>query len=220
MQKIILILNTIVAFSLLTVETLPTCHWKKGVPHCQCVAQEVMHLLRSSQDLAYEEEGMSHLDHVLQCAYFSLKEGADEECVLAALLHDLGRYWVHINSEELEGLELRDEDVEGARFLKDRGFSERVTHIVAGHIKMMRYQALVDPDGFDALPCTIHQLVAMKGGAMSKKEALSFENDPYFEDILLLHQCDVKAHMKGMKVPPLELYESLIVHHLAKQEKL
>ncbi|MEZ5352906.1 MAG: HD domain-containing protein [Bryobacteraceae bacterium] len=57
-------------------------------PHA--VAAEVIGLLRGSGGEQYFGEEVSKLEHALQCAWHAARACADEELILAALLHDIG----------------------------------------------------------------------------------------------------------------------------------
>jgi predicted HD phosphohydrolase len=54
------------------------------------VIDEVISLLRDSGGEQYFGEPVTKLEHAEQCAWHAQQAGADEELILASLLHDVG----------------------------------------------------------------------------------------------------------------------------------
>jgi gamma-butyrobetaine dioxygenase len=69
------------------------------------MADTLLDAMARSAARQYGGEAVSELEHALQCAELAAAAGADEELVLAALLHDVGRYAVpqSLVSDTLEG---------------------------------------------------------------------------------------------------------------------
>ena len=58
------------------------------------MAETLLESMARSGARQYGGEAVSELEHALQCAELAEAAGADQELVLAALLHDVGRYAV------------------------------------------------------------------------------------------------------------------------------
>jgi predicted HD phosphohydrolase len=60
--------------------------------HARKVVDEVFSLIYEQGQGDYIGEKVSQLEHSLQAGYFAQKARADEETILGALLHDVGRF--------------------------------------------------------------------------------------------------------------------------------
>jgi 2-amino-1-hydroxyethylphosphonate dioxygenase (glycine-forming) len=105
----------------------------------------------------YLGEAVSQLEHSLQTAQLAVEAGADDDTVLGALLHDVGRFipaadkmpamiapdgvFVGIGSHE----------VLGEAYLRGLGFSETVCALVGAHVMAKRYLTAVDGEYFEGL---------------------------------------------------------------------
>src|SRR5436853_7804346 len=76
----------------------------------------------------YGRERVSELAHALQCAELAEGAGADEELILACLLHDVGRYAV-AQEEISDTLEATS-----PRSGKTLGHHEAGADLIAGHV--------------------------------------------------------------------------------------
>jgi predicted HD phosphohydrolase len=88
----------------------------------------------------WDEEAVDELDHALQSAARAVDDGADDELLLAAALHDLAHSPLF---EHLVGAEQHD------RFARDwltPRFGERVGWLAGAHVAAKRYLAATDPD--------------------------------------------------------------------------
>ncbi|MEE6169337.1 MULTISPECIES: HD family phosphohydrolase [unclassified Mycolicibacterium] len=96
----------------------------------------VLHSLRG----VWDEEAVDELDHALQSAARAVDDGADDELVLAAALHDLAHSPLFADHD---GVEQHD------RFARDwltPRFGERVGWLAGAHVAAKRYLAATDPD--------------------------------------------------------------------------
>lgn len=109
------------------------------------VAQTLFGYLRAQGDADYIGEAVSQLEHSLQAAALARSAGSDDEVVLAALLHDVGRFLPQ--SAKLPRMMAADgtyigtasHDSVGERYLRSIGFSNRVCEIVGAHVWAKRY---------------------------------------------------------------------------------
>lgn len=183
----------------------------------QAVIEEVFALLQRSGGEEYFGEAVSKLQHAEQCAYHAGQAGADEDLVLASLLHDIG----HLI--EMEGA-LRDDrvgvinhDEIGEQWLRSRGFSNRVAALVGGHVDAKRYLTAVNPHYFGRLSPASIETLALQGGPMDAASAAAFAEVPELRDILRLRSWDEMAKDPAWDGPRLHSYRDMLARHLQAQ---
>lgn len=158
----------------------------------------------------YDEE-LSQLDHGLQTAALATAEGASDELVVAALLHDIGHL---LDLEASEGrwtptdVDLDHESV-GARHLAGV-FPPAVTGPVALHVRAKRYRSAVDPAYLATLSEGSTASLANQGGPMTPSEVEAFERNPGFADAVALRRWDDGGKVDGLEVPSLESYRPML----------
>jgi 2-amino-1-hydroxyethylphosphonate dioxygenase (glycine-forming) len=94
------------------------------------VVDEVMHLYEQYGKEDYIGEPISQLEHMCQCAQLAEENGADEETIIAAFLHDIG----HLCQLQFPNESLNYMDKLGGAFLRNNGFSESVAKMVENHV--------------------------------------------------------------------------------------
>ena len=178
---------------------------------------QILKLFETSGQSEYFGEPVTQLEHALQCAQLAHDAGSDDEMVIAALLHDIG----HL----LEGEGLRDNtvgvidhDAVGARYLRERGFSDRVAQLVSGHVSAKRYLTLTNPSYFARLSPASVATLQLQGGPMTAGEAAAFGHDPLFEQKLRLRSWDEQGKLAGWAVAPLSSYRDLLIAHLNRAQ--
>jgi predicted HD phosphohydrolase len=172
---------------------------------------EVLDLFAAWGTDPYDEE-VSQLDHALQTAALARADGATDELVAAALLHDVG----HL-------LELRDGGPADGRVDVDLGHEGRgtrwlaalyppaVTAPIALHVAAKRYRCATDPAYRDALSAGSTASLARQGGPMAPDEAARFEALPGHADAVRLRGWDDAGKVtEGLDVPALESYRALL----------
>lgn len=158
------------------------------------------------------DEGLSQLDHALQTAALAVAEGAPDELVAAALLHDVGHL---LDLAAAEGqwvptdIDLDHESV-GARHLATL-FSPAVTAPVALHVRAKRYRTAVDPAYASSLSDGSSHSLQVQGGPMTPDEVVAFEANPNFEAAVALRSWDDGGKVDGLPVPPLREYRDLLL---------
>lgn len=179
----------------------------------ETIVDQLFALLETAGQSAYFGEPVTQLEHALQCAQLARDSGADEEMVIAALLHDIG----HLLEEEgvhHEEVGVIDHDAAGARYLRDRGFSARVAALVGGHVEAKRYLTRTNPLYFVRLSPASVTTLKLQGGPMTAEQAAVFESDPLRDEKLRLRAWDETAKLPGCTVPPLSSYRELLISHL------
>jgi 2-amino-1-hydroxyethylphosphonate dioxygenase (glycine-forming) len=102
------------------------------------VVDEVMHLYEQYGKEDYIGEPISQLEHMCQCAQLAEENGADEETIIAAFLHDIGHLCqLQFPNESLNYMDkfgIVDHEKLGGAFLRNNGFSESVAKMVENHV--------------------------------------------------------------------------------------
>jgi phosphonate degradation associated HDIG domain protein len=131
-------------------------------------------------------EGVSQLEHALQCAELGEATGAAPSLILAALLHDVG----HLFASEADAAahDLRHEIV-GARALSGL-FGEAVRAPIALHVAAKRYLCFVEPSYAEALSPASQATLVMQGDRFDARAAAAFEGRPYWRDAVALRRFD------------------------------
>jgi phosphonate degradation associated HDIG domain protein len=148
-------------------------------------------------------EDVTQTQHALQCASLAERDGADEELVVAALLHDVGHLAV-----EPHGSTWRDDvdddrhEAIGARLLAS-AFGPKVSAPVALHVVAKRWRCSVDPDYRDALSAASAASLLAQGGPLDAEACRRFEGHRRFVDAVALRAWDDAA--KDPRVPTGEL---------------
>jgi gamma-butyrobetaine dioxygenase len=154
--------------------------------------------------LPYGGEPVDQRQHALQAAALAQAEGADDELVLAALLHDIGR---------AVSVERRypgaGHDVAGEEFCRDI-LGERVAWLVGSHAQAKRYLVTTEADYAAQLtPASVRSL-EVQGGRMSEDEVRHFESHPWFADAVRLRRWDDGA--KDPSAPGADLEAMLALY--------
>ena len=105
----------------------------------------------------YIGEKISQLEHSLQAAALAAAARSDDEVVLAALLHDVGRFIP--TSAKLPKMIASDgtyigtasHERVGERYLRELGFSDRLCQIVGAHVWAKRYLCATEGGYWEAL---------------------------------------------------------------------
>lgn len=157
------------------------------------------------------DEGLSQLAHALQTAALAERDGAADELVVAALLHDIGHL---LDLAAAEGswvpseIDLAHESV-GARHLSSL-FGPEVTAPIALHVRAKRYRAAVDPEYAAQLSDGSTRSLDVQGGPMTDDEVAAFEGNPSFEAAVALRRWDDGGKIDGLPVPDLDHYRPVL----------
>nr|WP_242455892.1 HD family phosphohydrolase [Mycolicibacterium sp. P1-18] len=139
-------------------------------------------LLSSLRDV-WDEEAVDELDHALQSATRAVADGADDELVLAAALHDVA------HSPFFDAASARRHDETARHWLAPR-FGERVGWLAGQHVAAKRYLAATDPDYRAALTPTSVASLREQGGAGVDAELIAH---PWWPDAVRLRRYDDAA---------------------------
>jgi phosphonate degradation associated HDIG domain protein len=169
------------------------------------VIENILSLFSTWGGESYSEL-VSQTAHAEQCAALAVASGADDELVIASLLHDLGHLLVLEAASGTPQLDSDDEhEATGARHVAHL-FGPRVAAPIALHVAAKRYLCAVDPGYHDTLsPASVASL-RMQGGPMTTAEVLRFERLPHFSAAVSLRRWDDEAKIADLEVDPFEKY--------------
>ncbi|WP_422749079.1 HD domain-containing protein [Mycobacterium sp. WMMD1722] len=171
------------------------------------IRQETAQLLASLRGV-WDEEAVDELDHALQSAARAIADGADDELVLAAALHDVG------HSPLLAGTSAAHDRV--ARDWLTPRFGERVGWLAGAHVAAKRFLAATDPGYAAGLsPVSVASLRAQGGAAADPV----FAADPWWPDALRLRRYDDAAKDPSAQGADLEAVVALAARVAARRTR-
>ncbi|KAJ2862894.1 hypothetical protein GGH94_003978 [Coemansia aciculifera] len=194
----------------------------------QCVTK-VFQLLENANKKDYMGEKITQLDHALQAAQLAKKDGADEETILAALLHDIGHLcpsmeqcsetrgqnWAAFHKTEADmNVGVVDHDRVGAEYLRKLGFPKKTCELIESHVLAKRYLSAIDPAYHAGLSSASKQSLKLQGGPFSPTEMREFEKDPLFKWKVQIRKWDDAAKATGVKPPVLDTYRDMAIRNL------
>lgn len=160
-------------------------------------------------------EGVSQLEHALQCAAFAERDGASEPLIVATLLHDIG-HMLHDLPEDIadQGVDTQHESL-GSAWLSQH-FGPEVSEPVRLHVAAKRYLAASEAGYFDILSDASKLSLKLQGGPMSADEQARFGGEQFCKDALALRRWDDEGKIVGLKTPALEHFEPMIARSLRR----
>lgn len=188
---------------------------------CQ-VVDGLFKLIEERGGLDYIGEDISQIEHCLQAADLARKAGADDDTVLAALLHDIGHFIPA--SEKLpimitpEGVSLGQASHErvGAQYLRNLGFGDKVCQLVGAHVDAKRYLTSTSEEYYESLSDASKQSLSFQGGPFNPHEAQQYSQLPFLEEKPAVRQWDDKAKVVGLETYTLSDYRPLAVASLCR----
>ncbi len=154
-------------------------------------------------------EGVSQLEHAIQCAAFAERDGAASALVAAAYLHDIG-HLLHDLPQDIadSGVDTQHEST-GSAWLS-QFFGPELTEPVRMHVAAKRYLAATEAGYFDLLSDASKLSLKLQGGPMSPEQMRVFEAEPFFADAIRLRRWDEEGKIVGFKGPSAEHFEAVV----------
>ena len=174
------------------------------------IIDEIFSLFKTRGAAAYHGEAVSQTEHALQSAELAGREGASDQLVVAALLHDIGHLLDGHDEDFAErGHDGRHEHA-GCAWLSAH-VGPAVTEPIRLHVAAKRFLCSVDPDYLAGLSNASRVSLRLQGGPMSAVERAEFEANPYFRDAVRLRHWDDTAKIPELAVPGLEHYRDRLL---------
>lgn len=170
---------------------------------------ELLELYALHGDRRYGED-VTQSQHALQCAALARRDGAADELVAAALLHDVG----HLVGGE-HGPQWRDDvdddrhEALGSKVLA-AVFGADVAAPVALHVTAKRWRCAVEPGYHDALSATSRATLVAQGGPLDEVARVRFEQHPAFDRAVGLRAWDDGAKEPDLEPGSIASYEPLL----------
>jgi 2-amino-1-hydroxyethylphosphonate dioxygenase (glycine-forming) len=188
----------------------------------QEIVSELFNFITAQGDADYIGEAVSQLQHSLQAAHLAVEANADEETILGALLHDIGRFVPDGDSMPaiiaVDGTFVgrASHEVIGERYLRQLGFSEKICALVGAHVMAKRYLTAVDNGYYDSLSQSSKTTLKYQGGIFDEEQVREAQKDPWLENKLAVRRWDDAAKDPSMTTRPLAFYEDMAVRNLLK----
>lgn len=167
---------------------------------------------------ALYDEAVTELEHALQAARLAELERADDQLVVAALLHDVGHLISrdHDQLDEPHQSDARHERV-GAAWLNQH-FGAAVVGPIALHVDAKRYLCAVEAGYESGLSPSSVRSLAIQGGPMDDAEMKAFEADPHGDSAVRVRRWDDLAKVPGTATPGFEHFVDVLQRVMVDQE--
>jgi phosphonate degradation associated HDIG domain protein len=160
-------------------------------------------------------EGVSQLEHALQCAVFAERAGASEPLIVATLLHDIGHMLHDLPADIADaGVDTQHESL-GSAWLSQH-FGAEVSEPVRLHVAAKRYLSASEAGYFDLLSEASKLSLRLQGGPMSTEEQAIFGAERFHKEALALRRWDDEGKVVGLKTPDLRQFEPMIERSLRR----
>ena len=169
------------------------------------IVDEIRLLFEESGSGMYAGEPVTQTEHALQAAQLAWQSGASDSLVAAALLHDVG-HLLHDHGEDIAQQGVDDEHERlGAEWLT-ASFPPAVSQPVLLHVMAKRYRCAVDPAYLDQLSAASLLSLQLQGGPLDQQQVSQYQENPYYEESLLLRSWDEAAKIPGQETESLEFF--------------
>ncbi len=164
---------------------------------------------------SYLGEPVSMAEHMEQSAACAKEDGASDELVVAALLHDIGHFIGDFPLDALEnGTDNYHED-SGALIL-EQFYPPEISEPVKLHVAAKRYLCTVDDSYHGKLSEASINSFNVQGGKMNAEEVAAFEANPHHQAAIKLRHYDDDGKVEGREILSVDQYQPLLKTLLSK----
>jgi predicted HD phosphohydrolase len=157
----------------------------------------------------YMGEPVSMAQHMEQSAACAAKDGASDELVIAALLHDIGHFIGDFPIDALEnGIDNLHEDA-GANLLRAY-YPPTVTEPIRLHVAAKKYLCAVGENYLKRLSDASINSLHVQGGPMSETEVDAFEANPHHRSAVKARLYDDDGKVAGLTIKPVTEYRDML----------
>lgn len=188
---------------LLDIATPPEWQGRTLLGRERPLLDHVLDLLRETANQTYGED-LTMLDHALQAAARAEEDGADDDLVVAALLHDLGHLMGPAGPHGYA-----DHGEAAARWLSP-WLPRTVTEPIRLHIAAKRHLVASDPSYANLLSAASRVTLEEQGGSFDGHESASFLQERHCHRALRLRSYDDRGKSPGLAVPGVAHYRPRI----------
>jgi len=158
---------------------------------------------------SYLGEAVTMSEHMLQGACLAERDGAPDELIAAALLHDIGHYTSEFGSYSPDDTNDKHHDTAGADILRPF-FPPVITECVGLHVAAKRYLCATDHSYAKRLSGASLHTLSLQGGPMSRQEVSAFEENPFHEQAVKVRKWDDEGKVPGMATKSFADYAGLL----------
>ena len=166
---------------------------------------DIEKLFRDHGHIAYSGEGVTQLEHALQCAQRAENDGAGDELVTAALLHDLG-HLLNLQGDTPTARGIDDQHQYYATPFIRALFAPAVVEAIRLHVDAKRALCAIELDYYEALSEDSKRSLTLQGGVFSRGELDAFMAKPFAAEALRVRRWDDAAKVAGEATPSLRHY--------------
>jgi [1-hydroxy-2-(trimethylamino)ethyl]phosphonate dioxygenase len=169
------------------------------------ITDTILRLFNERGHSEYGGEGVTQLEHALQCATLAKNAGASDALITASLLHDIGHILHDLPDDAPDnGIDDYHENL-AAHFLEQH-FPPSVSEPVRLHVAAKRYMCTTEPSYFEKLSPPSVQSLEIQGGLMNEEEIWAFEQNPFHQEAVQLRRWDDMAKDPEWKTEPVEAF--------------
>ncbi|WP_191600020.1 HD domain-containing protein [Marinomonas algicola] len=175
----------------------------------QTIVPFLLEIFETRGPESYLGESVSMAEHMEQSAACAYEDGASDELIIAALLHDIGHFIGDFELDALEnGIDNFHED-SGAIIL-ERFYPPEISEPVRLHVAAKRYLCTVDDHYYDKLSAASVNSFNLQGGKMSASEVAEFEANPHHKAAIKLRHYDDDGKVQGRTIYKIDHYQPLL----------
>lgn len=175
----------------------------------QTIVPFLLQLFEMRGPESYLGESVSMAEHMEQSAACAHEDGASDELIIAALLHDVGHFISDFELDALEnGMDNYHEDA-GAIIL-ERFYPPEISEPVRLHVAAKRYLCTVDDHYYGKLSAASVNSFNLQGGKMNVSEIAEFEANPHHQAAIKLRHYDDDGKVQGRTIYKIDHYQPLL----------